>query len=529
MRWRSALVVTSLVACTTAPALNGPLRAGANRCETAPPARSPTWVDGAGAHWFDEHGLWTQGPDGSMFGGAGVDFNRRDAQADPWTNHSLQVYLNEDRQCAAVGTTAVGAREGGEFPIESPPDVVPLPWLRRDDSLFRSSDGRTTILRGVDYPYNQEIFEAPYNLTERDFQRIASWGMNLLRIRISAARSGFLPGTTPEPGYWERLDHIIAAANRHGIYVMPSTVTSDLEAMSTTAGHDQLKFIDGTRNQRWWLDYQRHLFDRYREWPGVVGFDPLNEDDSYPPYVHDRQFVGSLHRKVNGVLRAGDDRHVFFQEPSGWSYWGAEWWPGMMQGNDIGDANRFYCPKYKPGGTASAELDVKGRLATESGVPMFICEMWVDNGDPATVRAWQRDAQRAMDARLIGGVRVLYGPSAGYGTHTREGVESHWVAEFARPYIAWAGGRITSVEYDYDARRLATQLHLDGSGHSEVFTSLARTYPDGFVASVSNGARLVHNGSAVVDASGMSWDGSRQRLVLPAGVGAVTLTLQPRA
>jgi hypothetical protein len=132
-----------------------------------------------------------------------------------------------------------------------------------------------------------------------------------------------------------------------------------------------------------------------------------------------------------------------------------------------------------------------------------------------------------MDAVLMGGVRVLYGPSAGYGTHTRDGVEAHWVAEFARPYLAWAGGRPTAIDHDYDTRRLVVSLDLDGSGQSEVFASVARTYRNGFEAVTSTGARLVHDGSSVVEAVGMSWDGSRERIVLPASSGAVTITVTP--
>jgi len=92
---------------------------------------------------------------------------------------------------------------------------------------------------------------------------------------------------------------------------------------------------------------------------------------------------------IDAALRnsVGDSRHIYFQEPSGWSYWGAEYWPGMMQGNDIGDPNRFYCPKWKPGGSGNSDLDAGGQLAVQSNAPMFMCEMWVDNSNVATVEA----------------------------------------------------------------------------------------------------------------------------------------------
>jgi hypothetical protein len=265
------------------------------------------------------------------------------------------------------------------------------------------------------------------------------------------------------------------------------------------------------------MTFQRKLLQRYRDWPGVVGFDTINEDDSYPPYVHDQRFIGPAHRAIDGILRASDQRHVYFQEPSGWSYWGAEYWPGMMRGVDLGDPNRFYCPKWKAGSDPAGELDVKSRLADESHAPMFICELWIDMGtdsDYAGVLTRQRAALTAMDRRLLGGVRVLYGPSDGYGTFLSDGSEAPWVKEFARPYPLWAGGTIISIAYDFDARRLVATFELDGSGPTEIFVP-GRTYPGGFTATASNGIAL-------------DWDPGTQRVVAPAQAGRLTITIEPR-
>ena len=381
----------------------------------------------------------------------------------------------------------------------------------------------------MDYPYNQEIFVDPANLTDDDFARIASWGMNLLRVRISGYRSGYLPNHQPEPGYWEHLDQLIAAANRRGIYVLLATVTGDTEdMMASTQAYERLKFVAGTPNHGWWVAFEAGMFARYRDWPGVVGFDTINEDDSYPPYVHDRLFMGPAHRDIDVALRQRDPRHVYFQEPSGWSYWGAEYWPGMMNGVDIGDPNRFFCPKWKPGGSASADLDTKGALAQQSNAPMFMCEMWVDSpNDSAKLLAWQRDAAAAMDARLIGGARTTYPHASGYGMLNADGSEAFWIRELARPYPEWVGGDIGSIKYDFDSKRLDVGLALDGSGPSEIYMSSVRTYPAGFVATSSSGARLVYDGTHVVEANGMSWDEVHDRVVLPAQVGVVTVTISP--
>jgi Cellulase (glycosyl hydrolase family 5)/Glycoside hydrolase family 5 C-terminal domain len=517
-------VLASFAFVPTAPALP-------NRCGTQPPERSPTWVDALGSHWFDEHGLWTQGPDGSIFGQGGVDADGQSVQADLLADHSTQASVSADRQCVVSGDVSAGAPVVGEFPVKAAPAIVPLPWLRRDGALFRASDGRTTILRGVDYPYNEEPFEPPYNLTDRDFARIASWGLNLLRIRLSGVRSGYVPDHPPEPGYLEHLDHLIADANRDGIYVLLSTVTGDVESQHLLdQTNERVKFIDGTRDHAWWMDFQAAIFRRYRDWPGVVGFDTINEDDSYPPYVADQHFIGPAHREIDAILRRSDPRHVYFQEPSGWSYWNAEYWPGMMSGADLGDPNRFYCPKWKVGADPAGVLDVKDQLAVESNAPMFICEFWIDKGtagDYTDVMARQREALNAMDQRLLGAVRVLYGPSDGYGTFLSDGTEAPWVQEFARPYPRWAGGTITSIAFDFDARVLRTAFDLDGSGPTEIFVPQGRMYRNGFVASASTGARLVCRGSGVLEAHGLSWDAARQMLVAPAQVGRAVITVAP--
>ncbi len=525
---REALVGAS---CLFAALVCSPAVAGPNRCSTSPPARSPTWVDGFGAHWFDAEGLWTQGPAGSIFGYGGVDLTNRLIQASLLTNNSVQLSLSLDSRCLIVGDIDGLAPVVGEFPLEPAPAIVAMPWLRRDGNLFKAADGRTTILRGLDYPYNEEIFEQPYNLTEADFARIASWGINLLRVRITGYRSGYLPNHAPEPGYWEHLDQLIAAANRHGIYVMPSTATGALEALQVNQAHEMQKFVKATTNNKWWMAFQAKVFARYRNWPGVVGFDTINEDDAYPPFVHDQKFMGPAHRQIDAVLRAADARHIYFQEPSGWSYWGAEYIPGMMKGTDIGDPNRFFCPKWKADGDSPLDLDTKGKLAAQSGVPMFICEYWItkeQGQDDAAVIAKQRGVLAAMDARMIGGVRVLYGPSEGYGTQRADGSEAAWVQEFARPYPHWVGGRPTSIAFDFAARRLVLQLALDSSGATEIFVPQLRMYPQGFQVVAPSGERLTHNGTAVIEAVGMSWNAVTQRVRLPAKTGVVTLTLSPR-
>lgn len=94
-----------------------PAVAGPNRCGTKPPDRSPTWTDGLGRHWFDSQGVWTQGPDGFIWGYGGVDFDSRSVQVDPTTDHSDQVYLSPSEQSATVSGDG-NALNIGEYPVQ---------------------------------------------------------------------------------------------------------------------------------------------------------------------------------------------------------------------------------------------------------------------------------------------------------------------------------------------------------------------------------------------------------------------------
>src|SRR5690554_1929878 len=60
------------------------------------------------------------------------------------------------------------------------------------------------------------------------------------------------------------------------------------------------------------------IFDRYKDVPGVLGFDAINEDFSFPPEVHDKLFMKEAHELLLARLRAVDSRHIYFQQPAGW-------------------------------------------------------------------------------------------------------------------------------------------------------------------------------------------------------------------
>lgn len=521
--------------------------ADANRCGTTTPNVPPSSVNGFGSQWYDEHGIVEEAPPDDFFGYGGIEYNnqRPSAQVNLLNNNSTQVYLSGTKQCVTVGELG-NAPNVGEYPELPPPAIVKIPWLHRDGRFFQATDGRTTILRGFTYPYNTNWPDVEYNLSDADMARIHSWGFNLLRIIVDSFLAGWNLNIPPQPGYWSNLDRLIADANRHRIYVVLATVGDSEEDMQAGGkAQEEAKFYKGTAANEWWLRFETTMFRRYRNWPGVVGFDTMNEDDSYPPPVIDRSFMGPAHRQLDAALRSEvhDTRHIYFQEPSGWAYWGAQFTggpgsTGMMNGVDIGDPNRFFCPKWEANGDSSADIATDELMARQSGVPMMICELWItseaglgNNGasasDPSAIVAQSEATLAAMDSWLVGGARYMYGPDANNGT-TYDGKVAPWVPSYARPYPEWVGGTIDSINYSFSVRRLVVSLSLDGHGRSGFFVGYPGTYPHGFVATSSTGGYLVYDGSKVLRAKGMSWDRRDHWVVLPAGRREVTFVLQPR-
>lgn len=444
------------------------------------------------------------------------------------------VVIADRRGDAAPGAPAEPSATAGTPPADQTPAA--LPWLRRDGRFLRAEDGRSMIVHGADYAYNTIGLaeEVVIQLTDADLDRIAGWGMNTLRIRLRDYRAGLYPGRPPEPSYLEGLDDLIRRANARGLYAIIGIAgPDDLLGIKHHPEHplfDQARFLPDNPARTQWLAYLESIFTRYRDWPGVIGFDPINEDYAYPPEVHDQLVLEAAHRDALAALRRVSPRHIYFQQPSGWVYMNQP----VAVGHDLGDPNRFFCVKWQTnqGGVSPEWQSAMLNWAAAAGTPLFVCEYLIFDVPNASVEqmlALQRAALGFLDRELIGSVRLGYLPRIGSALITPEGEEKFWLQEFARPYPVWVGGVATALQYDFDARALRLQIERDGSGPTEIAVPLAYAYPGGFVASTSDGTTLVHDGSRVLRASGLDWrDTAGGRLIVPAGSGEQTIVIRPR-
>lgn len=409
------------------------------------------------------------------------------------------------------------------------PSVVELPWLRRDGVFLRDDQGRAFIVRGVDYAYDDDGYPPErFELLDEDLDAIRSWGMNTIRIRVRDRRAGMYPSVPAEAGYLEGLDDLVRRVNERGMYVI--IATGGPYNLLTINQHpddplfDSAKLLPGNPAREQWLDHLDRIFDRYRDWPGVIGFDPINEEIALPPDRLDADYMQAAHADALARLRDDDERHVYFQQPSGWNYQGRS----VGVGHDLGDDNRFFCVKWAITPRAAERFVEQQRWAEAAGTPLFVCE-WslidvTDVPEEAKLRL-QREVEDLLAGGLTGAVRLGYLPNIRAGLVTEDREERFWIDEWVRPTPDWIGGDPESMAWDPASRTFTLTVLADGRSPTTIFVP-ARTYPDGFEVRMSTGHAVTVGGGETFDGGAVAFDPATRVLTVTPGAGRLTVVVE---
>ncbi len=103
-------------------------------------------------------------------------------------------------------------------PSWAPPTYSSLPWVSVNGTHFAFANGTYVTFHGLDY-MGLELHPAFYNQTPQDFEIMASWGFNIVRLPVDWS------WIEPEPGefnqsYLNQVKKVVAMANEYGIYVV---------------------------------------------------------------------------------------------------------------------------------------------------------------------------------------------------------------------------------------------------------------------------------------------------------------------
>jgi len=167
-----------------------------------------------------------------------------------------------------------------------------------------------------------DVFRETY-VTEEDIRFLKAAGFNTVRVPLHYAL--FIDPNDPSqydgPGY-RLLDRVIGWCRTAGLKVIV-----DLHAApggQTGVNHDDgtgfplVFYVPSYRRQT--IDLWRHLAERYRDEPTVLGYDLLNEPISpYNDVAYLNPLLEPLYKDIVAAIRSVDQHHVVFTAAAQWS------------------------------------------------------------------------------------------------------------------------------------------------------------------------------------------------------------------
>ncbi|MBL7223030.1 MAG: DUF5060 domain-containing protein [Candidatus Brocadiae bacterium] len=286
-------------------------------------------------------------------------------------------------------TTPAGEAAAKPISFQATPSPAPgflLPPSKQSRYL-ETADGRPVFLIGHNYCW--PAAKAPVGATEAALARMARSGINATRLWLCSWGLG-IEGTRPDQyrlgGAW-RLDRILEAARKHGVYVQLCLDNfTDLSAQAKAATHPYLARNGGPcrkpeeffTSPRAKAQYQRrlsYLAARYAPLASVLAWELCSEVDYAMPDRRDPALLAWTRDAVAHLKRRDPYRHPVTLSLGVGSHWRELW---EIDGLHLAQAHAYL---HRPAQARSrAELDGAALLVREtdrlasSGKPMLIAE-----------------------------------------------------------------------------------------------------------------------------------------------------------
>jgi endoglycosylceramidase len=431
--------------------------------------------------------------------------------------------------------TASGCGSSSTVPAARSCTIAPpsVDWrLHADGVQLRDALGRVVVLRGVDAGGRSKIAPfVPFDYAAGGFDaalasymdRAASWGIDAMRVPFTWAAVEPTQGTDDEE-FLGRYAKIVDAAWARGIWSVvdmhqdvyadvfcgdgfpawtipdpkpaphhdcPSWGQEYLGDPAVQAAFDRF-WAQGSPVMAAYLAMWDRMLARFRDKPGVVGFEPINEPGwgSATIETFESTTLGAFYASMVPRMRAAAPSSLVFVDPTGFAGFSVKTSLARPPGDGVVFAPHFYIVGARQPDAVAPKLQTWASMGAAWNVPVFLGEFGTNQGgdEAAPFISAHFDA---LDGFGMSGTQWEYSVAVEswngetYGIVAADGTELPVVAAIIRPFArAVAGDAITTA---YDADRRVFSLHYAPTiGVTEVALP-ARAVPNGYDVALTGG------------------------------------------
>ena len=354
-----------------------------------------------------------------------------------------------------------------------------LPWLKASGRWIIDEDGNFVLLRGADYMGMEFGW---FWHSEEDFERMRSWGFNVVRLPIAWSYVEPTEGHYDD-SYLSTVATVISWCMENGLYVIldmhqwnwaPKFEGNGLPdwAVEQYSDQDEAKFgfFTDAATQGKFFDMWRHVANRFKNESTIFAYDIFNEPNVDYRLMSEESFLEELLNFYQGAadhIREVDNRHAVMYEPP--------WGGGVSDWSIIDDPNLVLSTHLYTEGTADGVTGYDGNSATLEedflvsydfstlwNVPLVIGEFGV--GSAATkAHEWARDFMNIFDKYVIGACWWSYWrDDDSMGLLTADGEEKEGLlSALIRIYPCRFNITPTGTSYNITANYSKTDWNLD--------------------------------------------------------------------
>jgi endoglycosylceramidase len=444
---------------------------------------------------------------------------------------------------ASCGSSSPSAPSAKSCTIAAPDRTD---WrLRADRTHFRDGLGRVVVLRGVDAGGRSKFAPfVPFDYAPGAYDaalasymdRAAAWGIDAMRVPFTWAAVEPTQGMDDED-FLVRYGKLLDAAWARGIWTVVDmhqdvyaevfcgdgfpgwTVPDPKPAPHHDCANWGAEYLGDTAMQaafdRFWasgspimtayLAMWDRVVARFKDHPGVVGFEPINEPGwgTADIATFESTTLSTFYASIVMRMRAAAPTSLVFIDPTGFA--------GVVVKTTLvrppGDGVVF-APHFYPLGAASPDnvepkMQTWADLGATWGTPTFVGEFGMSH-DAAGAADYMGAHFDALDALGLSGTEWEYSVAAEPwnletdGLVAADGTEYPVAAAVLRPFArAVAGDGITT---SFDSTKRVFSLTFTPSASSVTEVSLpARAFPSGYDLSLAGGCvDATHPGSLMV-------------------------------